>query len=839
MIDVEILRRRYEREREARKCAESILEKKSLELFRANQDLVAFNESLEHLVTERTKALETSESRLQSLICNLSEGVLLENERGEIVLVNQGFCEIFEIECSPQRLLGGFCSDFLSMVSNLFLEPNEFIHRTNEVLSDKKSVSDEQIKLADGRILNRDYVPIFIKNEYFGHLWKYRDVTNEVLVQEKLRASEDKYRGIIENMELGLMEVDIEGRIITPYPRFCEMVGYEPNELIGKVAIDIFLPKEFSTIFETQAQERTQGRSSVYEIQIFKKGGERIWVLISGVPIFDLNGHVTGTLGIHYDITHQKKLQNDLELARQKAEAAQEAEKQFLANMSHEIRTPLNAIIGMSHLLHDTHPTTEQKEYLSILKNSAEMLRMLISDVLDISKIRSGKLEIQQKEFDVIGMVRSLAKSVQLRLQDKPISITTAFDERIENTLIGDDLLLNQILTNLIGNAEKFTSKGTISIAVKLKAIVSEHYLLEFRVSDTGIGIPEDKQDLIFQTFRQVDGDIKRKFGGTGLGLSITKQLVELQGGSIEVQSKLGEGSTFIVSLPYKNSGNRVIAKEYNIPNFDKIQSIGKKILIVEDNFMNRKYISTLLTKWGLEFSMAHDGKEGVEAAKQQKFDLVFMDIQMPIMDGYEATIAIRNSTNPNVDTCIIALTASAMLSQKDKAFQAGMTDYLSKPFTPEQLMEKLQKHYFSSSPLQDSSKDLRTENTEGGAFFQFNPRLDAQLLDELYSDEWDYVREMFKVFIENSIPEYEQLQEAFIQENYEEVRRLAHKLKPTFGMVGLPDIEKKMLELENAAKTKPEKAVLEEIFDRIEADIPQAVEAVETDFKRLRLIEV
>ncbi|KAI9549105.1 hypothetical protein GHT06_007397 [Daphnia sinensis] len=820
MVDVEILRRRYEREREARKCAETILEKKSLELFRANQDLVAFNESLEHLVAERTKALETSESRLQSLICNLSEGVLLENQKGEIVLVNQGFCEIFKIECSPQRLVGGLCADALELVSNLFLEPQQLVNRTNEILREKKSVSDEQIKLADGRILNRDYVPIFIKSEYFGHLWKYRDVTNEVLVQEKLRASEDKYRGIIENMELGLMEVDNEGRIVTPYPRFCEMVGYEPQELIGQVAIDIFLPKEFATIFENQSKERNHGRSSVYEIQIFKKGGERIWVLISGVPIFDLNGRVTGTLGIHYDITHQKKLQNDLELARQKAEAAQEAEKQFLANMSHEIRTPLNAIIGMSHLLHDTHPTPEQKEYLTILKNSAEMLRMLISDVLDISKIRSG-------------MVRSLAKSVQLRLQDKPISITTVFDERIENTLIGDDLLLNQILTNLIGNAEKFTAKGTIGISVKLKARVSEHYLLEFRVSDTGIGIPEDKVDLIFQTFRQVDGDIKRKFGGTGLGLSITKQLVELQGGSIEVESKLGEGSTFIVSLPYKDSGNRVIAKEYNIPNFDKIQVSDKKILVIEDNFMNRKYISTLLTKWGLDFSMAHDGKEGVEAAKKEKFDLIFMDIQMPIMDGYESTIAIRNSANPNVDTCIIALTASAMLSQKDKAFQAGMTDYLSKPFTPEQLMDKLQNNTQPSI-----SDDLNTDNTEGG-FFQFNPRLDAQLLDELYANEWDYVREMFKIFIENSIPEYEQLQEAFIKEDYEEVRRLAHKLKPTFGMVGLPDIEKKMLELENAAKAKPEKIVLEEIFDRIEADIPHAVEAVENDFNRLRLIEV
>lgn len=837
MIDIEILKRRLEREREARKCAEAILEKKAMELFHANQDLLAFNESLEHLVAERTQALETSESRFSALISNLSEGILLEDETGKVVLSNQGLCDIFRMAVSPQMLLGTSCETALKIVSVLFPEPTAFIERTKEVMALRKPVSREQITLLDGRILSRDYIPIFIKEEYFGHLWEYRDVTNEVLGQEKLRASEDKYRGIIENMELGLLEVDTEGFIVTAYPRFCEMVGYTPEELIGQKATEIFLPKEFYAVLSRQMDDRRDGKSGVYEVQMYKKDGERIWVLISGVPIFDLSGTVTGALGIHYDISYQKKLQNDLELARQKAEAAQEAEKQFLANMSHEIRTPLNAIIGMSHLLHDTHPTAEQKEYLSILKNSAEMLRMLISDVLDISKIRSGKLEIQQKEFDVIGMVRSLAKSAQLRLNDKPLSVSTHFDRRIENTLVGDDLLLNQILTNLIGNAEKFTPEGKIKIQVTIKAKVSEHYLLEFKVSDTGIGIPEDKLDLIFQTFRQVDGDVKRKFGGTGLGLAITKQLIELQGGSIEVQSKLGEGSTFIVNLPYRDSGNKIIAKEYIIPSFDKLNATGKKILVVEDNYMNRKYISTLLKKWDVEFSMANDGREGVEMAQREKFDLIFMDIQMPVMDGYEATIAIRNSANLNKDTNIVALTASAMLSQKDKAFQAGMNDYLSKPFTPEQLMDKMQIYYYSKKENDDDSLE-ESAYTEG-AFFKFNKRLNSAVLEELYFNDWDYVREMFKVFLENSIVEYSKLQEAVIKEDYEEVRRLAHKLKPTFGMVGLPDIESKMLQLETTAKSDPTKELIEAIFDDIEGEIPRAVAAVESDFNKLRLIEV
>ncbi len=838
MIEIEILKRRFEREREARKCAEAILEKKALELFNVNQDLLAFNGSLEHLIDERTHALETSQSRLSTLISNMNAGILLEDENGKIVLVNQAFCDIFNIVVPPHLLLGSDCSDSLTAVLNLFPNPDQFGKRIFEVLSNRQIVSAEEIKMVDGKILSRDYIPIFIKNEYLGHLWEYRDVTNEVLVQEKLRASEDKYRGIIENMELGLLEVDNDGNIVTAYPRFCEMIGYTQEELIGKKAVKTLLPKEYYAVLNNQINERAAGRSGVYEVQMIKKDGERIWALISGVPIFDISGNVTGALGIHYDISNQKKLQHELEFARQKAEAAQEAEKQFLANMSHEIRTPLNAIIGMSHLLHDTSPSEEQKEYLTILKNSAEMLRMLISDVLDISKIRSGKLEIQQKEFDVVGMVRSLAKSVQLRLNDRPLSIEVKIDDRLENTVIGDDLLLNQILTNLIGNAEKFTSEGKIEITVKVKAKVANHFLLEFIVADTGIGIPEDKLGLIFQTFRQVDGDIKRKFGGTGLGLSITKQLIELQGGSIEVQSELGKGSKFIFNLPYKDSGNKISVKEYSVPTLSNIQTAEIKVLVVEDNYMNRKYISTLLKKWNITYSMANDGKEGFEMAQKEKFDIIFMDVQMPVMDGYESTIAIRNSKNMNADTCIIALTASAMLSQKDKAFQAGMNDYLSKPFTPDQIVEKIQK-YCSSEKKGTAKTDEDDSNTEGGAFFKFNKRLDAKLLEELYFNDWDYVREMFKIFIENTVPEYSTLQNAFVAEDWEEVRRLAHKIKPTFSMVGLSDIEALMLELEHSAKNRVPKEELEEIFGKIEAVLPQGIEAVESDFNKLRLIEV
>jgi PAS domain S-box-containing protein len=655
------------------------------------------------------------------------------------------------------------------------------------------------------------------------------EVTADRQAQLALRASEEKYRGIIENMELGLLEVDTTGIVVKAYPRFCEMVGYEAAEIIGKDPVSIFLPKEFTPVLQKQHADRAQGKGAVYEIQMLKKGGERIWVMISGAPIVNSEGIVTGSLGIYYDITYSKKLQGALEDARRRAEAAQDAEKQFLANISHEMRTPLNAIIGMSHLLYDTQPTGEQQDYLNILKNSSELLRALISDVLDLSKIQSGNIEVQKVEMDVVGIVRTLVKSAQLRLEDRPLSIEAEIDSELQHIVIGDDLLLTQILTNLIGNAEKFTDSGSIKIRVKVKNRKNGRLFLEFIVSDTGIGISKDNHETIFKAFRQVDGDIKRKFGGTGLGLSITKKLIELQGGSISVKSRLGKGATFTFYIAYIET-DKIAVPDIHIP-FESMSLTAEKmtILVVEDNYMNRKYISTLLTKWHIEHDIAHHGKEGLELARQNHYDLILMDIQMPEMDGYETSIAIRNTQNPNRETPIIALTASAMVSQKDRTFQTGMNDYLSKPFTPIQLFEKLQ----MQSALKNSELPFNTEG--GGDVFKFNARLDKNLLFELYGDDLDYACDMFDTFLHKSLPEMVALRQQQETENWTELGRLAHKLKPSFGMVGLPDLEVKMQLIETRARAKSNRNDIKSLLADFDCVLSEAVKAVESDFEKMR----
>ncbi len=833
MNEIEILNRRIERERQARKQAEVILEQKALELFNANIELRTLNEVLEIIISERTHDLEISQSRFAALISNLHAGILIQDENFKVVLTNQIFCDLFGIHKTPESLKGTTEHNLMNQAGSFIEDPIGFLNKVDQILSKRKTVIGEELRLKGGLILERDYIPVIIDKKYKGHLWQFRDVTDERRSREKLLRSEEKYRGIIENMELGLLEVDTEGGIVRAYPRFCEMVGYEEHEIIGKSAASVFLPKEFQPILEQQSSDRANGKASVYECQMLVKGGERIWALISGAPIFDLDGTVIGSIGIHYDITYSKKLQIALEEARRRAEAAQEAEKQFLANMSHEIRTPLNAIIGMSHLLYDTQPTEQQKEFLAILKNSAEMLQALISDVLDLSKVRSGNLEVQQKVFDLVGLVRSLVKSSQLRLEERPLSISVNIDPRIENLIVGDDLLLNQILTNLIGNAEKFTLQGSITVSVRIQKKQKGFLWLEFKISDTGIGIPKDKQGLIFQSFRQVNGDIMRKFGGTGLGLAIVKQLVELQNGTISVKSVLDKGTTFTFSIPYKDSGKKSESEELPLLKKIDFDAANTKVLIVEDNYMNRRYICTLLEKWKIDYAIAHNGREGVEMAHHELFDLILMDIQMPEMDGYEATINIRNTANMNRQTPIIALTASAMLTQKDKAFTIGMNDYVSKPFNPLQLYEKLTL-YLSKNEAMQTCNDSGIVTPVLETDFAYNPRLNTEMLSALYGDDYSYAGEMFNTFLKVIVPDLPKFQEYRQTSDWEMLRRLAHKVKPTFSMVGLTDLEALVLEIETIVKNDPLNDSLNILLEQLNAQLPQAVDIIKADFEKM-----
>lgn len=625
-----------------------------------------------------------------------------------------------------------------------------------------------------------------------------RDITERKKIENALRQSEEKYRGIIENMELGLLEVDRSGKVVRAFDRFCHMTGYTNEELIGRQAEIVLLPEKYHATLAQQNEDRKKGLANIYEVELRRKDGALIWVLISGAPIYDSEGEMVGSLGIHYDITARRRLEQDLKEARRTAEQARAAEQQFLANMSHEIRTPMNTVIGMTHLLYETNPNASQKEYLHALRFSADSLLGIIDNILDMSKIESGKLEFESRAFNLQEMLLSLKRTFQFRVREKPISVDVEMDKGIKNLVSGDPTRLNQILTNLLSNASKFTEKGMIGVKASLLSKKPGVYEVQFVVHDTGIGIPADKVKVIFENFKQADVKITRKYGGTGLGLTIVRELVELQGGTLEVKSQLGQGSTFIINLKFGDTGKPATEKqeENAILLEHRKQVVSQtKVLIVEDNPMNQKLVKRILHIWDVAHEVVDNGVQAVAITQQEKFDIILMDIHMPEMDGFAATEAIRaDASNLNQTTPIVALTAAALLTEKEAAFQSGMDDFLTKPFSPEKLQRTILKAIGFDDKLSVSDEKVIPSTSEV-------PKVDLTYLHEFSGGDPIFIKDMLETFLAETPDALVALENYAETEDWQEVYKLVHKLKPNLMMLGMQQLQEQAITIEATIK--------------------------------------
>ncbi len=655
-----------------------------------------------------------------------------------------------------------------SEIKDVFLNHVRQAFKTNKISNIEIIIKGNSYLFNSVPISSDDYVNVYGT--------EITEIKNAHLQVER---SEEKYRGIIENLELGLLEVNTVGEIIKVYPQFCEMTGYVPEDLVGKSAVDALLPPEFKALLAKQSREREEGIPGVYEVQIMKKDGSRIWVIISGAPFYDENDEISGSIGIHLDISKRKEMERDLYLAKEAAENSMKAKEIFMANMSHEIRTPMNAIIGMGGLLKKTDLDSTQLEYLDAVKVSADNLLVIINDILDFSKIESGNLIIESVEFSLQKIIDKSYRIMKLKAEEKGILLYYSIEDTIHDAVMGDPTRLGQVILNLMSNAVKFTDFGSVLIFVKKVEDIGNSTRIMFSVKDSGIGIAEDKLDSIFNSFTQEENSTTRKYGGTGLGLAISKKIVEQMGGDLEVVSQKGHGSEFYFSLEFeKGSGNVVteIGEELiQIENFKR-----KKILLVEDNAINRFMATTLLQQWNCVVDHAEDGIIAVEKLKAKQYDLVFMDMLMPNMNGIDATKIIRNELKLTVP--IIALTANAITGESEKCKAVGMNDYLSKPFDPKDLNFKMAK-WLDIIAVKNDVYEVKEEEFILESSIS-NQLYDLTLLEKVASGNKDFIGKMIEIFLEETPRDMQELKDAVASKNYEQIRSVVHRIKPSLSHV-------------------------------------------------------
>jgi len=644
----------------------------------------------------------------------------------------------------------------------------------------------------------------------------HTDITERKSTEQALQFKEEKYRNILANMNLGILEVDPEEKIQYANQSFLDISGYEMNELLGMNARTFLVSGENDDLMQEKVELRLKGKSDAYEIAVRNKQGEIRWWLVSGAPSFNDKGELVGSIGIHLDITEQKKLQDELLEARELAEASARAKEVFLANMSHEIRTPMHAISGMAELLSKTKLIERQRFYLSVIQSASENMLVILNDILDLSKLEASKLSLESIGFNLHQVMEKARTVMKHRADDKGLLLTNPhLDPEIAPVLIGDPFRLNQIFFNLLSNAIKFTSKGKIDMECHLVSQTNTHQTLRFKVSDTGIGMDQDFLEHLFEKFSQEHQSTSRTFGGTGLGMNITKELVDLMGGDIEVESEKGIGSVFSFRISFRKGNEQdmpVVQKE----EVDKEIFKGLKILLVDDNDMNRLVANTMLENLGARVVEAVNGKQAVDFLMEETVDLVLMDIQMPVMDGVEATREIKKQTHHQ--TPIIALTANALKSDNERYLGAGMAAALPKPFSENEII-----HVISGILGKEHTALNPTETTVVETALY-----DLSNLQTIAQGNTAFVRKMIDLFLDQTPPMLVQMNEAFLQNNLSTVSGLAHKMKPSLDNLGIVSLKEVIRQIEKSG----ERGVNQEEVNRLVQILSTTLQTV---FEELR----
>lgn len=583
---------------------------------------------------------------------------------------------------------------------------------------------------------------------------------------------EAKFKGIIDNFRLGLLEVKPDGTVIHANESFCEMSGFSCEELLGKDGGDILLDDFERERMKVRNASRIEGEEDVYELRVFNKEKETRYWLVSAAPLLGDDGNIHGSIGIHWDITHLKEMEFELKDSKRKAEESSKAKAMFLANMSHEIRTPLNGIVGMAEQLAQSQLDADQRYFTDIMRSASSTLLSIINDVLDISKIESGKFSIETISFNLNETIKQTLSIFAEKAKQTGISLDIDLMDDRGVRHLGDPHRLSQVLFNIVGNAIKFTQAGYVRVTSNLARGENDICFVSFSIEDTGVGMDMAYLAKVFEAFSQEDSSITRKFGGSGLGLSIARSIVQIMGGTIQIESEKGKGTRVDINIPMRISNEKTKQEIVEMTDLQKSLK-GLRVLAVEDNELNRMVLQVILKKCEVTVSIAHNGQEAIDLIQEKEFDIVLMDVQMPIIDGLEATKYIRDELK--LTTPIIGLSANAMREEVDICKQAGMNDYLVKPYSERALVEVMKK-WSSEEKYKVSLNEESVDEKE----------LDLSMLKQYVGNDINVLKDVVNGYLEHLPPQLDRLELALVGSDVTALRHELHQLKASMEIIGV-----------------------------------------------------
>ena len=797
------------------------LEKERREI--ANKELEAFTYSLKLASQYSLSLIEASLDPLVTI-----------NTEGKITDMNEALANITGM--TREELSG---TDFF----DYFTEPQMAREVYQEVFA-KGSVADSPLTLRhkDGKLTDVLFNGSVYKDgngNVLGVVIVARDVTAQKLLS--------KYSlSLIEASLDPLVTISTEGKITDMNQATVNIIGMTREELTGTDFFDYFTePQMARGVYQ---EVFAKGSVADSPLTLRHKDGKLTDVLFNGSVYKDDRGNVLGVVIVARDITNQKRIATELteaivfaemateiaEVAKNKAESstliaenAVKAKQQFLSNMSHEIRTPMNAIIGFTKVLLKTELNPKQKEYLTAIKLSGDALIVLINDILDLAKVDAGKMTFEQVPFKMSVSISAMIHLFETKIWEKNLLLIKEYDERIPEVLLGDPVRLHQIILNLVSNAVKFTSKGSITVSVRLQSEDDEKVSIEFSVKDTGIGISESKMTSIFDNFQQATSGTSRLYGGTGLGLAIVKQLVEPQGGTISVSSKLEEGSVFSFVLSFQKTTADAEIEVVSTELDDENNNI--RVLVVEDIPLNQLLMKTLLDDFGFERDMAENGKIAIEKLKSKEFDIVLMDLQMPEMNGFEATDFIRNRMHSDIP--IIALTADVTTVDLAKCKAVGMNDYIAKPVDERILYSKIIALVKKTSPIIDIKEDS-PELIEIKKIKCIN----LEYLNTRTKSNPQLMMEMITLYLEQTPPLINAMKNALQNKDWDSLHASVHKMIPSFAIMGMNnDFENMARKVQDYAGSLQHSEIIHDMVVQLDTVCTQACEELEIEFNRIK----